>query len=179
MFRSLCNTTKEDMPCACKAPIETYPENAEWGPLFWKLLHGLAELSGRQTDAVLQGDELRTWIQVLTQLKHCLPCDICRSHYSQWLADHPVDGLLKMPYKETGHWIRTYLFTLHNTINEGNDKAIFQFSDLTETYKGVNLTSAWRALEPVMKKAIVLNGISLLPWKKWLAFVRTLQGIYG
>ncbi len=167
------------MPCACKVPAETYPENAEWGPLFWKVLHGLAELSGRSTDAILQGDEVRTWIQVLTQMKHCLPCDVCREHYGRWLTAHPVDGLLKMPYKDTRLWIQQYLFDLHNEINEGNDKPTFAFSDLAATYKEINISALWRALEPVMKKAITLNGISLLPWKKWLGYVRTLQGIYG
>ena len=116
------------MPCACKVPVETYPENAEWGPLFWKILHGLAEMAGRQKDAVLQGDEVRTWIQVLTQMKQCLPCDICREHYSRWLAAHPVDGLGKMSYKDVGLWIQTYLFDLHNEINEGNDKPVFAFA---------------------------------------------------
>ncbi len=183
-MRTLClnqaiGVSKRNMPCACKVPAETYPENAEWGPLFWKLLHGLAELAGRQTDTVLQGDEVRTWIQILTQMKPCIPCDVCREHYGRWLADHPVDGLLKMPYKDTRLWIQTYIFNLHNEINEGNDKPIFAFSDLAETYKGVNITATWRALEPVMKKAISLNGISLLPWKKWIGFIRVLQGIYG
>ena len=167
------------MPCACKVPIETYPENAEWGPLFWKILHGLAERAGRQTDAVLQGDEVRTWIQVLTQMKQCLPCDICREHYSRWLAAHPIDVLGKMPYKSVGLWIQTYVFDLHNEINEGNDKPVFAFADLATAYRGINITSIWHALEPVMKKAITLNGISLRPWIKWLSFVRTLQGIYG
>ena len=167
------------MPCACKVPLETYPENAEWGPLFWKVLHGLASMAGRQTDAVLKGDEIRIWIQILTHVRNCLPCDICRDHYGRWLAAHPVDVLTGMPYIQTAEWIQRYLFDLHNEINEGNDKPIFAFSDLAATYKGVNITSYWRALEPVMKKAITLNGISLLPWKKWLGYVRMLQGIYG
>ena len=166
------------MPCACKAPIETYPENAEWGPLFWKLLHSLAEFSGKQKNTNLQKDEMRLWIHVLDGLKNILPCDICRNHYSEWLAAHPLEVLLTMDYGLTNVWIRNYLWSLHNTINEGNSKPEFPFDQLTLVYKGVDIKGAWKALEPVMKKAITLNGVSLLHWKKWLGHIRMLQGLY-
>jgi hypothetical protein len=53
--------------CSCKIPIETYPENAEWGPLFWKILHGLAEKSGKQTNINIQNlNEIR-FTKVLTK----------------------------------------------------------------------------------------------------------------
>ena len=166
------------MPCACKAPIETYPENAEWGPLFWKLLHAFAERAGKQMNKNLQKDEMRLWIHILEGLKYILPCDICRAHYSEWLTTHPVEVLLTMDYIGTNYWISNYLWSLHNTINEGNDKPIFPFEDLLGVYKDVDLTSTWKALEPVMKKVIVLNGVHLIQWKKWLGYVRMLQGLY-
>jgi hypothetical protein len=166
------------MPCACRAPIETYPENAEWGPLFWKLLHSFAELSGKQVDINLQKDELRLWINILDGLKLILPCDICRTHYSEWLLNHPIEVLMTITYSETNYWIRNYLWSLHNTINEGNNKPEIVFEDLSNLYKDVNIRSTWRALEPVMKKAITLNGVSLLNWKKWLSYIRVLEGMY-
>jgi hypothetical protein len=167
------------MPCSCKLPIDKYPETADWGPLFWKLLHGLAEYTGKQKGEVLQGDEVRTWIRILNELQATLPCDVCSNHYGEWLQMRVPNTLKTLKYSETSDWIRNYLWALHNRINEGNDKPIFPFDSLAETYKGVDLTMAWQSLEPVMKRAITLNGISLFPWKKWLAYVRTLQGIYG
>lgn len=167
------------MGCACKLPVEKYPETADWGPLFWKLLHGLAEFAGKHKDSVLQGDEVRTWIQILTTMKGTIPCDICRDHYAHWLAEHSPTILLKLPYTEIGPWIRLYLFNLHNEINEGNDKPMFSFDDLSGVYKGVDTTLCWKHLEPVLKRAITLNGVTLLSWKKWLVFVRTLQAVYG
>lgn len=167
------------MPCACRAPAENYPENAEWGPLFWKILHGLAELSGKQIYAVLQDDERRAWVNVLTHLQPTLPCDFCRNHYKEWLAEHPPSILLKLNYSEIRVWIRNYLWSLHNRINEGNDKPIFPESQLEETYRNTSIKPLWDALEPVMRKAIRLSGITLLPWKKWMGYVRILQGIYG
>ena len=166
------------MVCKCRVPVEDYPENAEWGPLFWKLLHGLAELSGTQTNLNMKTDEIRLWILVLTQLKPTLPCDICRTHYSDWLLEHPPEVLSKLDYSELRPWIRTYLWALHNVINIGNDRAEFSWSDLADTYKTINFTETWKALQPVMKKAISLNGITLLPWTRWLSYIRTLQGMY-
>lgn len=167
------------MPCACKLPAEKYPETAEWGPLFWNLLHSLAKLAGNQRDAILQDDETRIWIQVITSLKNTIPCDVCQDHYMRWLTDHLPSALESMPYKDRGNWIRRYWWGLHNEINEGNEKPAMPFEELTEKYKGVGVTEAWKRLEPVIKRAITLNGITLLPWKKWLGFVRMLQGIYG
>jgi hypothetical protein len=165
------------MPCACSAPAENYPENAEWGPLFWKLLHALAELSGKQKNNNLQKDEVRLWIHILDGLKNVLPCDICSSHYSEWLINHPLSVLETIEYTLVNQWIRNYLWSLHNTINEGNFKPIFGFDQLI-VYKGVDIKETWKALEPIMKKAITLNGISLLHWKKWLGHIRMLQGMY-
>jgi hypothetical protein len=167
------------MGCACKLPAEKYPETADWGPLFWKILHALAELAGKQSSTILQGDEVRIWIQVLTTLHPTIPCDICRDHYARWIYEHPPATLSILPYMQVGAWIRNYLWELHNTINEGNEKPIFPKEDLAAAYKDVSITASWRALEPVMKRAITLNGITLLPWKKWLGFVRMLQGVYG
>ena len=166
------------MGCSCRVPAESYPENAEWGPLFWTILHGLAERSGKQTNMNFQTDEIRLWIIILTQIAHILPCDICRNHYSEWLSDHPVDILKTMKYSETGLWIRNFLWTLHNTINEGNGKPIFEFNNLSTTYGSVNITNTWKALTPVMKKAISLNGLKLFTWNKWLSSVRMMEGIY-
>lgn len=167
------------MGCPCRLPVEKYPETADWGPLFWKLLHALAELAGKQRDAVvMQGDEVRAWIQVLTLLQQCIPCDVCRNHYAIWLAAHPPSVLATLPYNQIGDWIRNNLWELHNTINEGNDRPTLPKSELGTLYRGVSITVTWRTLEPVMKRAIILNGVSLFPWKKWLAVVRTLEGMY-
>jgi len=167
------------MPCGCKIPVDKYPETADWGPLFWTLLHGLAELSGKQSSPILQSDEIRTWTKLIIDLQPTIPCDICHDHYGRWLAQHHPSALKTLSYEKLKEWIRNYWWSLHNEINEGNEKPVFPFESLSETYKGVNITEIWQKLQPVMKRAITLNGISLFPWSKWLAQVRTLQGIYG
>jgi len=167
------------MPCGCKASVDKYPETADWGPLVWTLLHGLAEKVGRQTTKLIQEDEIRLWIQLITSLKNTIPCDICSEHYGRWLISHPLSQLTLGSYANTSEWIRNFFWKLHNEINEGNDKSILPLSDLSSLYKNTNITETWKKLDPVMILAIRLNGISLLSWKTWLACVRRLQGLYG
>lgn len=167
------------MGCKCRLPADKYPETADWGPLMWKVLHGLAEKAGRQPTTILQQDELRLWIQLIPSLKQTIPCDICSDHYGRWLSEHSPAVLLELPYKDTAGWIQNYFWALHNEINEGNEKPTLPFKELRTLYKDTNLTESWKALEPVIKRAIQLNGVTLLPWRKWLGFVRMLQGLYG
>ena len=173
------------MPCSCRIPAEKYPESADWGPLFWKLLHSLAEYAGTlnmnvsKTMEVLQTDEIRAWTLVLTLLQGVLPCDVCQTHYSEWLTEHNPSVLTTLPYAQIGAWIRNYVWSLHNEINEGNEKPRFSYDVLSLTYKSVNITNTWKQLDPIILRAIKLNGLTLFPWKKWLGHVRMLQGIYG
>ena len=46
------------MPCSCQVPVPQYPETAHWGPILWKILHGLAERAERSFDRM---DEIREW----------------------------------------------------------------------------------------------------------------------
>ena len=165
------------MPCSCQVPIDSYPENAEWGPLFWTLLHSLADRAGKQTVSMLQTDETRVWGKLLPSIGATLPCDICRNHYKEWLTENPFTIVSSIPYSSFGDWIRKLLWSLHNRINEGNKKPQFPFDSLSN-YKNTDITKSWRALEPVIRKAINLNGLSLFPWKNFLGHVRGLQGIY-
>lgn len=167
------------MPCACKKPVEKYPENVAWGPLFWRLLHGLAELAGKQAFSTLQNDECRIWAHLLTSLCATLPCDDCRTHCGEWLKTHPVAPLATIPYSEVGTFLRTWLWSLHNAVNERTHKAVFPYEQLATTYKGTQITATWKQLENVIQVAISLNGLTLKPWKTWLGLVRQLQGIYG
>ena len=167
------------MPCACKKPLPNYPENVEWGPIVWKILHGLAEVSGKQTLDTLQSDERRLWVSLLKGVRDMLPCNKCREHYAFWISSNPIDDLASIPYTEFGTRIRTWLHILHNNVNTRLGKSEFLHELLPKTYTRINITESWKRLEPVMRLAIQLNGISLNPWRKWLMSVRSLQGIYG
>ncbi len=167
------------MPCNCKIPVEAYPETAEWAPLFWSILHGLAEHAGTLSNPLFQDDERRTWIRCMKELGSTLPCDICRTHYSEWVLNHDPKQLMDLPYPEVGPWIRDYFFTLHNEINEGNEKPMFEASDLHTRYADIKITPLWKGLEPVLTVIMRHYKLSFVNWKTWKGYVRTLQGLYG
>ena len=167
------------MPCACKVPVATYPETADWGPLFWTLLHGLAERSGKQTNEILQGDERRAWIQVIQNLAATLPCEQCRLHFSDYVLTHPVKSWLNLPYVEFGRTVRTWIWAVHNEVNQRLGKSTFPFENLTETYREVKIREIWQRLDPVIQRAILLSGINLFAWRKWTGNIRSIEGVYG
>ncbi len=167
------------MPCNCKIPVEKYPETSEWGPLFWKLLHALAEHAGTLYDTLFQEDERRAWIRCIKELGGPLPCDICQQHYSEWMESHDVDFLLTMPYGQFGNWIRDYFWSLHNKINTENEKPVFERTQLKEMYANQAISSVWKTLDPLLKIAMRQYKVSYIKWTTWLHRVRTLQGLYG
>jgi hypothetical protein len=160
------------MPCGCQIKMEDYPETAEWGPLFWQLLHGLSLQAGTVSDPLIQMDERRTWGRLLDAVGATLPCDVCRAHYNVWLSENTVD-LLTLPYVEVGPWIRSYFFRLHNEINEGNGKPIAPLEAL-ETYKSVDIRKILAKMEPVLKAAMTHYAVRFTSWQKLKLHIQSL-----
>jgi len=152
------------MPCACLIPVPAYPETSDWGPILWTILHGIAEQSQK---SILPLDELREWPKFLKLTGDILPCDKCRAHYQRYLHSHPFTPT-QQTYGTLKEWIKRWFFNLHNEINTENGKPIFLYEDLETTYKNVDFRDMIWRLEPVMKKAIQLNGIGIFKWRNWL-----------
>ena len=150
------------MPCACRAPVPDYPENAEWGPILWKILHGLAERA--------RGDEFREWSKMIKLTGEMLPCDECRSHYSQFLKQRP---LTQTPELKTT--LRTWFWDLHNEVNLRTGKPEYPF-DFSQ-YSKIDLQDLLWQLDPVMKKAIQINGVGLLKYIHWINSVKMLRSL--
>lgn len=162
------------MPCACQIPVPQYPETADWGPIVWTILHGLAEKAGR---AALPADEVREWQRLLKATADMLPCDKCRAHFSAFLKANPATALNTLPYNQLRIWIRSWFYTLHNEVNVETKKESFPFDKLAETYTKVNFQDLFWRLEPVMKKAIQLSGVSLLKWTTWVHSYKMMKSI--
>lgn len=162
------------MPCACQVPVPNYPENAEWGPILWEILHGIAECAGR---AVLPDDEVREWQKFVKLTGDILPCDKCRPHYAAYLKLHPATHFAKIPYSSLKTSVKTFFWELHNEVNTDNGKPVFSYDDLPARYNKVNLQDLFWRLDPVMKKTIQLNGISLLKWTNWIHSFKMMRAI--
>ena len=162
------------MPCACKKDIPDYPGTEEWGPIVWKILHGLAERVG--TSRCID-EEVREWKRLLTLTADILPCDVCKKHYKEVLLQQPIAGILKMNAQEASSFIQRWLWSLHNEINVENGKPAVPFTDLAQ-YSTVDFQDMFWRLEPVMKLAITKSGVGYISWLKWSASAKMLASFY-
>lgn len=168
------------MPCACRKPEPAYPENDQWGPVLWKVLHALAEHAGQtfQKTAAVRADERRQWENLISMLPKMIPCDKCRAHCAEYLAAVPFD-LKSVPDDELNDWMRTYFWEFHEHVNSGIGKPSFPKDTLTATYRNVSIPATLKQLAPYIEVAIRLRGITLFPWQKFQGFVRMLVSLYG
>ena len=163
------------MPCSCQLPIPSYPDTVEWGPLFWPILHGLAERAGNLRDPFAQNDEQTEWPRFLLAVADVLPCPNCRQHYLKWIEDNPFAPFKKLPYSQIREWIRLWLFNLHNNINDRNGKPLFAYEDLTPTYRDFDFFHGFHKLNPPLKRAVDLAGIGYLKYQAWVLSFRKLE----
>ena len=167
------------MPCSCQVPGPAYPENKEWGPFVWSILHALGEKSGKVVYSLYEADERRAWIQLLQLTGSMLPCSECRDHYKTWLQTHPVSSLLTMPYGSIRIWIRTWLWELHENVNMRLGKPSVEISALPDLYGPVHITMQFKLFELIEKRAIQQQGVPLNSWLSWVKHYRTLTSVYG
>ncbi len=80
----------------------------------WRVLHSLAEKTGNQINKFLDEDEFYAWKSVLNILHTCLPCNLCREHYSGFVRENPYDGIIVLKGAERRDALRKWLFDLHN-----------------------------------------------------------------
>ena len=159
------------MPCGCTIPIPDYPASAEWGPIVWRILHGLAE---KAQQAALPADEIREWSRLIKSTSEMIPCDICRDHMTRYMRQHPLPEVHYSLLKTT---VKTWFLNLHNEINEGNERPIFPYDGLYERYGKMDLQDLLWQLEPVMKRAVQTNGVGMLKYMSWVKSVKMMRAI--
>ena len=164
------------MPCACRNQPVNVPENMEWGPVFWRLLHALAERAGSAPMPGLRADEVRAWKTMLTTLGKTLPCEDCRDHYTQYLAANPVN--IPDNYAEVREYIRKWLYDVHSDINVRLGKCVFEYALLTPTYSGVPIRKTYDVLNILIKRSIQGAALPIMSWTNWSKNVKTLYGMY-
>ena len=165
------------MPCKCRNQPVNVPSNMEWGPIFWTLLHALAERAGSAPLPGLQGDEKRAWKIIITTLPKALACEDCRLHLTAYIASNPVS--IPDKYSDVRNYIRTYLFNLHESVNARLKKPSFSAADLTMVYNGINLRHSFEVVNVIVKRSIQATAVPILSWNSWCTQVRTLIGMYN
>ena len=166
------------MPCGCILDKPEYPQNNEWGPTLWNILHTMAERSGRIGNTYLQADERRAWPLFVKTLAGVIPCPYCRDHFSDYIKLHPF--VLPDGYYDFHEYIRLWFYDLHEDVNKRLEKASFPFSQLATTYTNGGSVKPWcHDLEKVVMRAIKMGGVSLFAWNAWLKEVKMLRGLFG
>lgn len=165
------------MPCACKNTPVNVPDNLEWGPAFWSLLHGMAERCGSAPLVGLRADETRAWKILLTTLHKTLPCEHCRDHLNIFLQNNPVS--IPDNYSEMPDYIRKWLYNLHENVNKRTGKASFPFTHVGKIHGRTNLRQKYDILNILLKRSILGSVLPLMSWNNWSNQAKTLLGIYG
>lgn len=162
------------MPCACIADNPLYPQNEEWGPIVWRILHTLAEKGGLQTDKLFQADEGRIWPLFVKSIGPMIPCPYCRDDFNQWLATHPF--VLPTNYSEWNIYIRQWFYDFHESVNRRLQKPSFPFDQLRPTYNNPKTIQVdLEKLEKIQLRAMKLGGVAILSWQAWQKHVRNLR----
>jgi len=164
----------KQMPCACLIPVPSYPETADWGPILWSILHGLAEKAGQ---GILKADEIREWQKFIKITGDVLPCDLCRAHFKEFVKKNPSSQITSFTQSQINVWVKSWFWNLHNEVNISRGVPIFEYDALTPTYSNVSLTDLLYRLTPVMKKAIQLNGVPFMTWTLWVSSFKMLRSV--
>ncbi len=142
------------------------PQNNEWGPEMWKILHGLSEkignypqVSHRYITNAESNEEKRLWTILLTSLRLSLPCPLCRKHYTEYINHQSPNRFLHLdniPKEE----IRKWLFNLHNSINEKNQKPFIPIENITELYRNINFSYSLHIVVEHMRRGLTKQWVT-------------------
>lgn len=168
------------MPCACRVPWETYPEASVWGPIVWKILHGVAERVGSTSFSLYHADERRLLISLFKSLGKMIPCPTCKEHYAAYTKENDFEAPIKtLSYWDLNEYVRRYVWDLHNWVNQSNNKPEFPFDQLTPIYKGTNIRAAIKELRQPLELAIQLSGNQILAYQEFSKHLTMLLSLYG
>lgn len=95
----------------------------------------------------LPQEETRIWFGLLKSLRYSLPCPQCKKHYSVYFGTTPITRVDK-------EFIQNWLYTLHNQINERNQKPAFPKEELVVYDTIINVSEQIAIVHEQMLKAV-------------------------
>ena len=167
------------MPCACLIPMPDFPTNCEWGPILWRLLHGLADKYGKLMSPLFKQEETLAWIALIGDTQKILPCSECKTHYKTYLAANNPSVLKTLSDAEKTNWVQKFFWTLHQEVDIRNNKPTLDFEKLHDTYKDVSFTLELKHFEKLLKIVFQYNEVTILSWQNWIKQFRKLSSVYG
>jgi hypothetical protein len=99
-----------------------------WGPHLWFSLHTISfayPLKPTQEDK----DNYKNFF---LNLKHVIPCSVCKKNYKRHIEEHPIDGFLDTK-KSLVYWV----IDMHNMVNAEIGKKILSYDVVIKKYENV------------------------------------------
>lgn len=154
--------------------------NKDWGPLLWRLVHGMAEATGNQTTAILATDEANELIFCLRDLEHIMPCAMCRAHYKAWRKEHPLETLSGLRGPAFREAVRSWLYNLHENVNQQREIVSgIALEDCETLYKQIAIRDLWIDYGKLIQGSLYtrqVNGSALQNFGRHFTLFRKLVG---
>ena len=99
-----------------------------WGPYFWFTLHTIT-LSYPDKPSY---ENKRHYNDFFIGIQNVIPCPKCREHYKSHLSNYPISTAL-----DSKEHLVTWLFNMHNIVNESLGKKKMEFADFQEKYRRI------------------------------------------
>lgn len=153
-------------------------DRSSWGPLFWTILHTFAEHTGKFKDTVRNNDEANYWKQLLKYQGLVMPCATCRTHFNSAFRSMNYSEFIKKNGEERRTWIKTWLWNLHNTINQQSQKPLFEYDTLSNIYNQKHLKPHYNNLITMFQKGTQMGQLQSEHVQMWKTTFQYLSSLY-
>ena len=99
-----------------------------WGPHLWFSLH---TISFAYPSKPTQEDK-DNYKNFFLNLKHVIPCSVCKKNYKRHIEEHPIDGYLANK-KSLVYWV----IDMHNMVNAEIGKKTMSYDVVIKKYENV------------------------------------------
>ena len=97
-----------------------------WGPFFWHTIHIVA-LGYPEKPTYAHKKAVKEFFE---SLQYLIPCEVCRTHYTQNLTVMPIT-----PHLDRRQDLFKWTIELHNRVNQQLQKAIMSEPEVVQYYK--------------------------------------------
>jgi hypothetical protein len=171
------------MGCNCNKNRIISPENAmdlntkNWGPVYWAVLHTLAEITGRRGTASADSEEGYLWDYLLRELGGVLPCAECQRHYSQYYESHRPFFIFGSSGEDRRTLLRKWLYDLHATTPRLSDCPVPTLEEMSEKYSlaEININEDIKKMYEFFNAGVaqgILNGMHMYAFKSKIELMR-------
>jgi hypothetical protein len=142
-----CNCNKRQTTTTADPSLPTISlETAEWGPVYWRILHGLVEITGNKKTTILDMYEEYKWNDVLNTLPSILPCAECRAHCDKYIAANRPEPIIRKSNADRRNGLRVWFYNLHLGTPKINTVTSPAIEDLPILYKDVHFRADFKRM---------------------------------